>query len=112
MPRRRRFRMASPGPSWPFRVVDEFEEIVAASAPDRRRLGELGRPLPLCLEAAWAWAGEVAILAFAWVIFLGAAPASSTAFTPALDMLVTRLPTALARGVNLFAHLCVIACAC
>jgi TRAP-type C4-dicarboxylate transport system permease small subunit len=96
--------------SWPFRVVDEFEEIVAGIAllivVGSVGWGVLSRYVS---RQPAAWAGEVAILAFAWLIFFGAAACFKHGLHPSIDMLVTRLPTALARGVNLSAHLCVIA---
>ena len=96
--------------SWPLRVVDEFEEIVAGVAlllvVGSVSWGVLSRYVS---RQPAAWAGEVAILAFAWIIFFGAAACFKHGLHPSIDMLVTRLPTALARSVNLFAHLCVIA---
>jgi TRAP-type transport system small permease protein len=96
--------------SWPLRVVDEFEEIVAGVAlllvVGSVSWGVLSRYVS---RQPAAWAGELAILAFAWIIFFGAAACFKHGLHPSIDMLVTRLPTALARSVNLFAHLCVIA---
>jgi TRAP-type C4-dicarboxylate transport system permease small subunit len=100
----------APPLSWPLRVLDGFEEIVAGIAllivVGSVSWGVLSRyvsrqPAP--------WAGELAILAFAWVIFFGAAACFRQGLHPSIDMLVARLPAGLARGVNLFAHLCVIA---
>lgn len=50
------------------------------------------------------WANEVAVLAFAWLIFIGAAACFKHGIHPSIDMLVTRLPVPLARVARLLAH--------
>lgn len=44
-----------------------------------------------------AWAGEVAAIAFAWLVFLGAAAGFKYGSHVTIDMLVVRLPAALRR---------------
>jgi TRAP-type transport system small permease protein len=93
-----------PAFSWK-RALDQFEEIVACIA--------------LCcviLSVGWgvitryitvqpaAWASEVATLAFAWVVFFGAAAGIKYRLHPAIDMLVVRLPKGLQTSVRWLNH--------
>lgn len=56
-----------------------------------------------------AWAGEVAGIAFAWLVFVGAAAGLKYGAHMAIDMLVLRLPGALQRLVTLAADAIVLA---
>lgn len=47
-----------------------------------------------------AWAGEVAAIAFAWLVFVGAAAGFKYGAHVTIDMLVVRLPAALARQLG------------
>ncbi len=92
-----------PAPTWK-QVADQFEEIVACVA------------LALIIfSVGWgvitryvtaqpaAWASEVATLAFAWLVFFGAAACIKYKLHPSIDMLVARLPRPLrlcVRGLN------------
>lgn len=92
------------------RLLDQAEEIVASMAlvviVAAVGWGVLSRHIS---RQPAPWAGEVAILAFAWLIFLGAAACFKHGLHPGIDMLVTRLPHRLARLANGLAHLITIA---
>lgn len=76
-------------------VIDQFEEIVASSAV-----------VVVIFSVSWgvlsryvtaqpaAWAGEVATLAFAWVVFFGAAACVKYHMHPTIDLLIARLSSA------------------
>ena len=93
-----------PEPTWR-RVADQFEEIVACIAL-----------AVVVLSVSWgvitryvtaqpaAWAREVATLAFAWLVFFGAAACVKYRLHPSIDMVVTRLPPPLQRAVRLLNH--------
>jgi TRAP-type transport system small permease protein len=93
-----------PRPSWQG-VADQFEEIVACVAL-----------IVVVFAVGWgvvtryitaqpaAWASEVATLAFAWVVFFGAAAGIKYRLHPAIDMLVVRLPQPLRHAVRWFNH--------
>jgi TRAP-type transport system small permease protein len=51
-----------------------------------------------------AWAGEVASLAFAWVVFFGAAACVKYHMHPTIDLLVNRLPARLRVVVTMLNH--------
>jgi hypothetical protein len=81
--------------------IDQFEEIVASVAV-----------VVVILSVAWgvlsryvteqpsAWAGEVATLAFAWVVFFGATACIKYHMHPTIDLLVRIFP----RGLRLVRH--------
>lgn len=50
------------------------------------------------------WANEVATLAFAWLIFIGAAACFKHGMHPSIDMLVRRLPASAAKLARLLTH--------
>lgn len=54
-------------------------------------------------EQPAAWSGEVAGIAFAWLVFVGAAAGVKYGAHMAIDMLVVRLPAALRRAVMVVA---------
>jgi len=56
-----------------------------------------------------AWSGEVASIAFAWLVFVGAAAGFKYGMHVTIDMLVTRLPDGLRRVVMAMADLLVLA---
>ncbi|HEY6132782.1 MAG TPA: TRAP transporter small permease [Rubrivivax sp.] len=86
-------------------VADQFEEIVACVAL-----------IVVVAAVGWgvvtryitaqpaAWASEVATLAFAWVVFFGAAAGIKYRLHPSIDMLVVRLPKPLQRAVRWLNH--------
>ena len=90
------------GTAW---VVDQFEEIIASSAV-----------VVVIISVSWgvlsryvtaqpaAWAGEVATLAFAWVVFFGATACVKYHMHPTIDLLITRLPVVLRRIVTGLNH--------
>jgi TRAP-type C4-dicarboxylate transport system permease small subunit len=59
-------------------------------------------------EQPAAWSGEVAGIAFAWLVFVGAAAGVKYGAHMAIDMLVVRLPAVLRRVVLAFADLTVL----
>lgn len=86
-------------------LADRFEEIVAAAAV-----------VVIIAAVGWgvltryvtaqpaAWASEIATLAFAWVVFFGAAACVKYRLHPAIEVLVERLPEGLQRAVRVFNH--------
>lgn len=76
-------------PGW----LDQFEEVIASLAI-----------IVIVLSVSWgvitryitaqpaAWASEVATLAFAWLVFFGAAACVKYNLHPAIDMLIVRMP--------------------
>lgn len=60
-------------------------------------------------EQPAAWSGEVAGIAFAWLVFVGAAAGLKYGAHMAIDMLVVRLPNGLQRVVTLAADAVVLA---
>ena len=60
-------------------------------------------------EQPAAWTGEVAGIAFAWLVFVGAAAGVKYAAHMSIDMLVVRLPGALRRAVVAIADATVLA---
>lgn len=86
-------------------LADRFEEIVAAVAV-----------VVIIAAVGWgvltryvtaqpaAWASEIATLAFAWVVFFGAAACVKYRLHPAIEVLVERLPEGLQRAVRVFNH--------
>lgn len=86
-------------------LADRFEEVVAAAAV-----------VVIIASVGWgvvtryvtaqpaAWASEIATLAFAWVVFFGAAACVKYRMHPAIDVLVERLPEGMGRAVRVFNH--------
>jgi TRAP-type C4-dicarboxylate transport system permease small subunit len=90
--------------------VDQFEEIIAATAVVVVVLsvgwGVLTRYI---LAQPAAWAGEIATLGFAWVVFFGAAACIKYKLHPTIDLLVERLPPSLRTPVVWFNHILLLA---
>lgn len=85
-------------------VFDQLEEIVAGTATVvvivTTAWGVLTRYV---LAQPAAWAGEIAMIAFAWVVFFGAAACIKYGLHPRIELLVERLPPGLQRlviGIN------------
>lgn len=90
--------------------VDQFEEIVAAVAVAVVVLAVGWGVLTRYVTAQpAAWAGEIATLAFAWVVFFGAAACIKYKMHPTIDLLLNRLPDALRIPVIWFNHLLLLA---
>ncbi|MGE3928048.1 MAG: TRAP transporter small permease [Lautropia sp.] len=91
-------------------VIDQFEEIVAATAVVVVVLsvgwGVLTRYI---LAQPAAWAGEIATLGFAWVVFFGSAACIKYKLHPTIDLLVERLPGRLRTAVIWFNHVLLLA---
>ena len=87
-------------------VIDQFEEIVASLATVVIILavtwGVLTRYIT---EQPAAWAGEVATLAFAWLVFFGASACIKYHMHPSIDLLVNRFPRGLRTLVKGMNHL-------
>ena len=93
-----------PKPTWR-RVGDQFEEIVACIALAAVVLAVAWGVITRYITAQpAAWASEVATLAFAWVVFFGAAACIKYRLHPSIDMVVTRLPRSLQRVVRMLNH--------
>jgi len=100
-------RPAPRGFGW---FVDQFEEIVASVAV-----------VVVVLSVSWGvltryvtsqpatWAGEIATLAFAWVVFFGASACIKYQMHPTIDLLLNRLPRGLRRVVAGLNHLLLLA---
>lgn len=85
--------------------ADRFEELVASLAVVVVIAAVSWGVLTRYVTAQPAtWAGEVATLAFAWVVFFGAAGCIKYQLHPEIDLLVTRLPTAARTAVRWFNH--------
>ena len=97
--------MPFPRPS----LARDFEEIVSGTALIIVVLsvcwGVLTRYIT---EQPAAWAGEVAAMAFAWMVFIGASAALKRSMHVSIDMLVLALPPAMQRVVMGVADLVVI----
>lgn len=89
----------------PSLVADQFEEIIACFA-----LAVVVASVSWGVVTRYitaqpaAWASEVATLAFAWVVFFGAAACFKYRLHPAIDMLVVRLPLAMQAMVRWLNH--------
>jgi len=95
-----------PGPRGLAWLVDQFEEIIASLAA-----------VVIILSVGWgvltryitaqpaAWAGEIATLAFAWLVFFGASACIKYHMHPTIDLLVNRFPDSLRRLVVGMNHL-------
>ena len=90
-------------------VLDQFEEILASAAVVvvvfAVAWGVVSRYIT---EQPAAWAGEIATLAFAWAVFLGAAACVKYHMHPTIDLLVDRLPARLRRLVGVLNHLLIL----
>jgi TRAP-type transport system small permease protein len=87
------------------RLVDQFEELIASAAV-----------VVIVLSVSWgvitryitaqpaAWASEVATLAFAWLVFFGAAACVKYNLHPSIDMLMVRLKPTGQRWLSGFNH--------
>ena len=93
-----------PKPTWR-RVGDQFEEIVACIALAAVVLAVTWGVVTRYITAQpAAWASEVATLAFAWVVFFGAAACIKYRLHPSIDMVVRRLPRPLGLAVRSLNH--------
>jgi TRAP-type C4-dicarboxylate transport system permease small subunit len=93
-----------PKPTWR-RVGDQFEEIVACVALAAVVLAVSWGVITRYITAQpAAWASEVATLAFAWVVFFGAAACIKYRLHPSIDMVVRRLPRPLGLAVRSLNH--------
>ena len=99
-----RAELGLPQPTWQ-RVGDQFEEIVACLALAVVVLSVSWGVITRYITAQpAAWASEVATLAFAWLVFFGAAACVKYKLHPSIDMLVARLPAPLQVGVRWINH--------
>jgi TRAP-type C4-dicarboxylate transport system permease small subunit len=86
-------------------LADQFEEIVACVALALVVLAVSWGVITRYITAQPApWASELATLAFAWLVFFGAAACIKYRLHPSIDMVVRRLPQPLRLGVRLFNH--------
>ncbi len=93
-----------PPPTWR-RVGDQFEEIVACLSLAAIVLSvSWGVITRYIIEQPATWASEIATLAFAWLVFFGAAACFKYKLHPSIDMLVARLPRPLQTGVRWLNH--------
>ena len=80
-------------------IADRFEELVASLAVVVVIASVSWGVITRYVTAQPAtWAGEVATLGFAWVVFFGAAACVKYKLHPSIDMLVKRLPGPLQVG--------------
>ena len=93
-----------PPPTWR-RVGDQFEEIVACLSLAAIVLSVSWGVITRYITAQPAtWASEIATLAFAWLVFFGAAACFKYKLHPSIDMLVARLPRPLQVSVRWLNH--------
>jgi TRAP-type transport system small permease protein len=86
-------------------LADQFEEIVASIALAVVVLAvSWGVITRYIIAQPAAWASELATLAFAWLVFFGAAACIKYRLHPSIDMLVRRLPPVLQLAVRWFNH--------
>lgn len=91
-------------PTWK-QLGDQFEEIVACLALTGVVFAvSWGVVTRYITEQPAAWASEVATLAFAWLVFFGAAACVKYKMHPSIDMLVVRLPRPLQWSVRWLNH--------
>ena len=92
------------------RLLDQLEETIAAVAVaviiGSVAWGVLTRYVT---SQPATWAGEIATLAFAWVVFLGASACIKYQMHPTIDLLLNRLPRGLRRVVAGLNHLLLLA---
>lgn len=90
-------------------LIRNFEEIIAGAALIVVVLavcwGVLTRYIT---EQPAAWAGEVAAMGFAWLVFVGASAALKRSMHVSIDMLVMALPPAGRRPIMMIADLVVV----
>jgi TRAP-type transport system small permease protein len=96
-------------PRRPALWFDQFEELVAGAAV-----------IVIVLSVSWgvitryitaqpaAWASEIATLAFAWLVFFGAAACVKYGLHPAIDMLVLRFSPSAQRLCRIINHVLVL----
>lgn len=90
--------------------LDYVEEVIAGAALVVVVLSTCWGVLTRYItEQPAAWTGELAGIAFAWLVFVGAAAGVKYGAHIAIDMLVVRLPTLLRRAVMLAADALVLA---
>jgi TRAP-type C4-dicarboxylate transport system permease small subunit len=94
----------------PTRILDHLEEVIAGAAL-----------IVIVAAVAWGvltryvtaqpatWATEVAAIAFAWLVFFGAAVCFRHRAHPAIDMLTRRLPSGAQLAARRFNHLLLLA---
>ena len=95
-------------------LVDNFEEIVSGTAlvivVVSATWGVLTRYVT---QSPAPWTGELATLAFAWVVFVGASACFKRGGHVSIDMLVTFLPQRAREPIQAFVDLVVLVfCAC
>lgn len=102
-------RHAGPRSVWRL-CVTQFEEVVAGVAL-----------VAVVFAVSWgvitryittqpaAWAGEIATIGFAWVIFFGASACVKRGLHPAVDVPIGRLPPRLRQAVTGLNHVLIIA---
>ncbi|HEX6978950.1 MAG TPA: TRAP transporter small permease [Alphaproteobacteria bacterium] len=82
-------------------LIRNIEEIIAGSALVVVVLSVCWGVLTRYITAQpAAWAGELAAMAFAWVVFVGAGAALKRSMHISIDMFVTALPPVPRRAVN------------
>ncbi len=85
-------------------LVDQFEEIVAGTALVIVVLAVCwGVVTRYITEQPATWAGEIAAMAFAWMVFVGAGAALKRGMHVYIDMLLLALPSGPRRIVTLAA---------
>ena len=93
-----------PKPTWRG-IADQLEEVVACVALAVVVLAVTWGVLTRYVTAQpAAWASEIATLAFAWLVFFGAAACIKYRLHPSIDMVVTRLPRSLQPVVRMLNH--------
>lgn len=91
-------------------LVDQFEEIVAGAALVVVVLSVCwGVVTRYITEQPATWAGEVAAMAFAWMVFVGASAALKRGMHVYIDMLLLALPPGPRRAMTLAADAIVLA---
>src|SRR5690348_16903016 len=90
-------------------LARNFEEIIAGAALIVVVLSVCwGVVTRYITEQPAAWAGEIAAMAFAWLVFIGASVALKRAMHVNIDMVVLALPPAAQRVVMALADLVVV----
>jgi TRAP-type transport system small permease protein len=91
-------------------IVDNVEETLACTALVVVVLAVAWGVLTRYVTAQPApWAGEVSAMAFAWVVFLGAAAGFKRGLHASVDLLTARLPNLLRRALTILVDLGVLA---
>jgi TRAP-type transport system small permease protein len=90
-------------------LIDQFEEIIASIAVAVVVAAVSWGVITRYITAQpAAWASEVATLAFAWVVFFGAAACVKAKLHPTIDMLLVRLPLGWRRVIDGFNHVLIL----